>query len=183
MTPCRLNDPAVLAAWLDGTLDDEIARDVRTHLDADCPVCRGVLRFVDRLRVLVGTASDRAADERPAAARILLDSAALRRVMGLPATGATSREIHVEVGPWEARLRLRETVGGARRLQLRVHARVDHAPPREPLEVEVRRGGVSLASGRTDPGGLVDVPLGGTGALHVAIRGSGVAPPPVRIPL
>jgi hypothetical protein len=184
MSSCRLNDPAFLAAWLDGTLSPEVSREVDDHLAEGCPVCWSVLRFVDRLRELVGRTGPRADDGPGVPAHVLLDSDALRRVIGLPTRGATSREIHLAFGPWEARLRIStdpEATGGV----LRVEAvdRATEEAPQESVAVEVRRGDRIVARGVTDAGGRLDLPLEGEGPLRLSLRGPGVGPTSVPLSL
>jgi hypothetical protein len=167
MGECRLNDPAILASWLDGNLDLEIVRAVDGHLLRGCPVCWSVLRFVERLRELVG---DGGPAPRATTTAVLLDSEVLLRAIGLPPRGAPAREMVVEIGRFETSFRVDGEAGApSRRLELRALDRRTLTPPARGLVLEVRRGDLVLARG---PGPLrltVQGPGLGRTALPVSL--------------
>ncbi len=180
MGDCCLNDPGVLARWLDGTLDPSRVRDVDGHLLSGCAVCWGVLRFVGRLRELVGRAeSPRGTRRTP---HVILDSEAIRTAIGIPPETTTHREILVEIGPWEALLELTECAGSIhRRLDMLAIDRRPSAPPPEPLALEVYRRADLLARAATDPDGRLTIPLLSPGALRFEFRGPGLDGAPARL--
>ena len=180
MGECHLNDPAKLASWLDGTLELEIVRQVDCHLLEGCSVCWSVLRFVERLRELVG---DGGPAPRSVAAAILLDSEVLKRAIGLRAEEAPTREIVVGLGRFEAVVRVEgEPSATQRTIELRAFDRRAKAPPEKGVRLEVRRGDVVLARARTDEAGHLTLPLRGPGPLRLTLQAPGIGPTPIPVP-
>jgi hypothetical protein len=177
MPDCRLTDPSVLAAWLDRRLEPDRIREIDHHLEDGCPVCWSVIRFVEQLRELVGKPSDEPDRASRQALSVLLDSDALRRVIGLPDSGAWSREVHVAAGDVEARLRVESPGAGAtRRIEMLALDRRTMAAPAFPVRLEVRRGEAVLAHAETDSSGRLALPLAGPGPHRIRLRSPGAPP-------
>jgi hypothetical protein len=175
MGDCRLNDPATLSAWLEGSLDLPTVQAIDRHLLEGCPSCWGVLEFVERLRELVGGEPTSSGSTRANRASVLLDTEALLRVIGLPTRGLTHRELLVEVGSWDTSIRVRGALGDPDR-RLEVLARSTVGAPPEPMAVTIHRGEQLLAKGDTDAHGRLTLPLRGHGLLRVVLSASGQAP-------
>ena len=165
-----LDDPDRLARWLDGSLPDERVRVVDRHLLDGCTICWGVLRFVSRLREVVGGPATSAA--AGSNSRVILDSASLREAIGVAPGGSDRREILAEMGPWDVRLELRETGDGTgARLDLQARERAKGGrPPGRPLLVEVRTRTDRVAMASTDPKGRVRMPAVPPGPLRLVLR-------------
>jgi hypothetical protein len=177
MESCRLNDPSTLAAWLDGVLEPPNVREIDEHLLGGCPICWSVLRFVGRLRELVGDRAAPCGGAGGGTATVLLDSEIMRLAMGLPRHGGLRREMLLEAGPFDAVVRIEDgpsTSAGV--LQLFVVHRETRVPPAESLEVEVRRGAELIARADTNRYGqaVFPVPCDNATGLHLVLRGPGI---------
>jgi hypothetical protein len=185
MEDCRLNDPSILAAWLDGTMEQPTLKDIDDHLLGGCSVCWSVLRFVGRLRELVGSQLDpsRQGDARGRPS-VILDSEIMRLAMGLPREGAASREMLLEAGPWDAVVRIKsESRDADRMLEFFAAHRETHVPPIEAIRVEVRRGNEVLARADTDRFGQAFIPFAceNSDGLRLTLRGPGVTPTSIAL--
>jgi hypothetical protein len=182
MPECRLNDPAVLAAWLDGSLAAADHEEIDRHLLEGCSVCWSVLRFVDRLRELVGRAAG-TSDADAENLAILLDSDAIRRAMGLPSRGAVSRELLLDLGSWRVALRVHGEPGDAARVVELRTVPGSSAPAPGSVRLEAIRGESVLAMARTDAGGKLHLPLDGHEPVRLKLHGPGVDAVSLPMPL